>query len=220
VVATVTALEHRDRVASLFFVDPLLPVDGWAGRILPTLEMAAAALSKDWTVDDIMLGLGLTSRRKAQAVAARGSALLLGTTVLEDLRSESALAADDFRRIDCPVSAVFGTASEMYPMAEVLQATVPQTTFHTIPGADHLQVFAHAPEIERLIRAHLGLPPPDPFRSRPDPDRTAGAARGSLPPPAAEPRAWLVTDQGAEQAGESSGKRSGERMAEPFDAGR
>ena len=161
VVAIATVLEHRDRVASLFFVDPLLPLDGWPSRVLPTLEMGAAALSKDWTVDDIMLGLGLTSRRKAQAVAERGSALLLRTTLLDDLRSESALTAEDFGRIDCPVTAVFGTASEMYATAGPLQAMVPQTSLHTIPDADHLQVFGHAPEIEGLIRDHLGLPLPE-----------------------------------------------------------
>jgi pimeloyl-ACP methyl ester carboxylesterase len=161
VVAISTALEHRDRVASLIFVDPLLPVEGWAGRILPTLEMAAAALSKDYTVEDIMVGLGLPSRRKAQAVAARGSALLLGTTLLEDLRREPALPPQDFARIDCPVTAVFGTASEMYPTAGALQQMVPQAAVHTIADADHLQVFGHAPEIERMIREHLGLPLPD-----------------------------------------------------------
>jgi len=161
VVATVTALEHRDRVASLFFVDPLLPTEGWPSRILPTLELGAAALSKEWTVEDIMAGLGLPSRRKAQAVAERGSALLLGTTLLDDLRSEPALPDEAFGRIDCPVTAVFGTASEMYASAGPLQAMVPQTQVHTIADADHLQVFGHAPEIERLIRLHLDLPLPE-----------------------------------------------------------
>jgi pimeloyl-ACP methyl ester carboxylesterase len=163
VVATATALapEHRDRVASIVFVDPLLPLDGWAARILPTLEVAAEALSKDFTVEDIMVGLGLPSRRKAQAVAARGSALLLGTTLLDDLRDEPSLPPEDFARIDCPVTAVFGTASEMYATAGPLQQMVPQTDLHTIADADHLQVFGHAPEIERLIREHLGLPLPD-----------------------------------------------------------
>jgi pimeloyl-ACP methyl ester carboxylesterase len=160
-VATATALAHRDRVASLLFVDPLLPTDGWVDRILPTLELAAAALGREHTVDDIMVGLGLPSRRKARAVAERGSALLLGTTLLDDLRREPALAEDDFARIDCPVTAVFGTASEMCAAAGPLQAMVPQAKVHTIPDADHLQVFGHAPEIERLIREHLGLPLPE-----------------------------------------------------------
>jgi pimeloyl-ACP methyl ester carboxylesterase len=161
VVATATALEHPERVASLIFVDPLLAMDGWTARILPTLEMAAVALSKDYTVEDIMAGMGLTSRRKAAAVAARGSALLLGTTVLDDLRREPSLAAEDFARIDQPVTAVFGTASDMFPMAGRLLEWVPQTALHTIPDADHLAVFGHAPEIEGLIRQHLGLPLPE-----------------------------------------------------------
>jgi pimeloyl-ACP methyl ester carboxylesterase len=161
VVATATALARPDRVSSLFYVDPLLALPGWTGRILPTLEMAAAALDKDYTVEEIMAGLGLTSRRKAAAVAARGKALLVGTTLLDDLRAEGDLGPEDFGRVGCPVAAVFGDRSEMYPTASTLTKYVPQTRLHVIAGADHLSVFGHAPEIEGLIRSFLGLPAPE-----------------------------------------------------------
>ena len=154
-VATVTAMQHPDRVASLFLLDPLFSSDGWTRRILPSLEAGAAMLSRDHTVDEVMAALGLTSRRKAQAIAERAQRLLVGTTLLDDLRGEQALGADDYARIRCPVSAVFGTASEMLPLADVLRAYVPAAMIHTIAGADHLGIFGRTRELDALIRGHV-----------------------------------------------------------------
>ena len=157
-VAVVAAMRHPDRVASLFLLDPVFPVPGWPERILPMLEVAAAQLSGNYTVEDVMAALGGSSRRKAQAVAARAERLLLGTTLLDDVRREPALGPDDYARIACPVQAVYGDRSEMYPLAEELTALVSGATVHVIPGADHLSVFGHTREVGALIRAALGLP--------------------------------------------------------------
>jgi pimeloyl-ACP methyl ester carboxylesterase len=180
VVATATALAHPDRVDSLFYVDPLLPLPGWTERTLVTLEAAAAALDKDYTVEEIMAGLGLTSRRKAAAVAARGKALLVGTSLLDDVRREGSLGADELGRIACPVAAVFGDRSEMYPTAATLTEHVPQTRLHVIAGADHLSVLGHAPEIEGLIRELLDLPAPERDRPNAGALTTGSAATGDV----------------------------------------
>jgi pimeloyl-ACP methyl ester carboxylesterase len=154
-VATVMAMEHPDRVASLFLLDPLFSTDGWTQRILPTLEAGARMLSRDYTVDEVMAALGLQSRRRAEAIAERAHRLLVGTTLLDELRREPALGADDYARIRCPVSAVHGTASEMYPLAEVLRTYLPAATFHTIADVDHLQIFGCTRELDALIRGHV-----------------------------------------------------------------
>ena len=154
-VATVMAMEHPDRVASLFLLDPLFSTEGWTQRILPTLEAGARMMSRDYTIDEVMTALGLTSRRKAEAVAGRAERLLVGTTLLDDLRSENALGAEDYARIRCPVSAVYGTASEMFPLADVLRTYVPSATIHTIDGADHLGIFGRTKELDPLIRGHV-----------------------------------------------------------------
>lgn len=157
-VAVVAAMRHPDRVASLFLLDPVIPVPGWPRRILPMLEAAAAQLSGDYTVEDVMAALGGSSRRKAQAVSQRAERLLLHTTLLDDVRSEPALGPDDYGRIACPVQAVYGDRSEMFPLAEQLTALVPAAEVHVIPGADHLSVFGHTREVGALIRAAVGLP--------------------------------------------------------------
>lgn len=157
-VAIATAVRHPQRVASLFLIDPVVPVDGWPQRILPMLESAAAQLRGDYTIEDVMAALGGVSRRKAAAVAERAERLLLATTVLDDVRAEVALGDDDFARLTCPVLAVYGDRSEMFPLGDELQARVPGARIHVVPGADHLSVFGHTRELVDQIRAFVGLP--------------------------------------------------------------
>ena len=157
-VAIATAVRHPQRVASLFLIDPVVPVDGWPQRILPMLESAAAQLRGDYTIEDVMAALGGVSRRKAAAVAERAERLLLATTVLDDVRAEVALGDDDFARLTCPVLAVYGDRSEMFPLGDELQARVLGARIHVVPGADHLSVFGHTRELVDQIRAFVGLP--------------------------------------------------------------
>jgi pimeloyl-ACP methyl ester carboxylesterase len=160
-VTVTAAARHPGRVASLFLVDPVLPVPGWVERILPMLEPAAEQLRGDYTVEDVQAALGGVSRRKAAAVAERAERLLVHTTVLDDVRSEVPLDRREFARIRCPVAAVYGDRSEMLPLAESLPLLVPRARVHMVPGADHLSVFGHTRELSALIRRHVGLPAAD-----------------------------------------------------------
>ena len=155
-VVTRVAMDHPERVASLFLLDPLFASDGWIDRILPTLEGAAALVDRDYTVDEVMEALGgVVTRRKAALVAERAHRLLVRTSILDELRKEPDLGAAEHARIRCPVSAVYGTVSEMLPLADVLQAYVPHTVLHHIEGADHLGIFHRTREVGDLIRHHL-----------------------------------------------------------------
>jgi len=158
-VTVTAAARHADRVASLSLVDPVLPLPGWPERILGMLEPAAAQLAGHYTVEDVMAALGGVSRRKAVAVARRAERLLLGTSLLDDVRGEEPLAERDFARIECPVLAVYGDRSEMLPQADALAVLVPQARVRLIGGADHLSVFGHTRELEALIRQAVGLAP-------------------------------------------------------------
>ena len=158
VVAIATAARHPQRVASVFLIDPVVPVSGWPRSVLAMLEPAAAKLSGEYTIDDVMAALGGASRRKAAAAAERAERLLLNTTLIDDVRGEPALADDEFARIACPVLAVYGDRSEMYPLADELRARVPGAGVHVIAGADHLSVFGHTRELGDQIRRFVGLP--------------------------------------------------------------
>ena len=158
-VVVTAAARHAARVASLFLLDPVLPVPGWPERVLALLEPAAARLAGDYTIEDAMAALGGVSRRKAAAAARRAERLLLGTTLLDDVRAEGPLAPGDFAGIDCPVLAVYGERSEMVPQAGALVALVPHAEVRLIEGADHLSVFGHTRELVALIRQAVGLAP-------------------------------------------------------------
>jgi len=158
-VAVTAAAHHPGRVASLFLLDPVLPVPGWAERVLVMLEPAATRLAGDYTVEDVQLALGGVSRRKAAAVAQRAERLLVHTTILDDVRSEGPLDQREFARIRCPVTAAYGDRSEMLPLADGLGLLVPRARVHLVPGADHLSVFGHTRVLSDLIRRHVGLPP-------------------------------------------------------------
>jgi pimeloyl-ACP methyl ester carboxylesterase len=160
-VAMTAAARHPGRVASLFLVDPVVPVAGWTAPLLAMLEPAAASLRGDYTVEDVQAALGGVSRRKAAAAAQRAERLLVRTTVLDDVRAEGPLDRREFARIRCPVLAVYGDRSEMLPLADALPLLLPRAQLHLVPGADHLSVFGHTRELGDLIRRHVGLPPAD-----------------------------------------------------------
>jgi len=151
-VALAAAMQAPERVEAAFLVDPLVPHGEWPNRILPMFDSAADVLRGEYTLDEVMVSLGTTSRRRAASAAQRAERLLLGTTILDDLRAEPPLDAADFARIACPVEAVFGTDSEMYPTAATLKDLVPTVQLHTIVGADHLGIFSHTRELTDLLQ--------------------------------------------------------------------
>lgn len=154
-VSIAASVAQPARVASLFLIDPVVPIIGWTRQILATLETAAERLRAPVTPEEAREAFGISSRRKAAAAAERARRLLLGTSLLDDLRRERAFTMEEFARITGPVSAVFGTESEMFRLADPLVALLPDTRVHTIAGAAHLEVFGHTRELIRLIRLHL-----------------------------------------------------------------
>ena len=154
-VTVAAAVQQPRRVASLFLIDPVIPVAGWTQPIVATLDPAAERLRSPISAEEAREVLGVASRRKAVAAAERARRLLLGTTLRDDLRAERAFGLDEFARITGPVGAVFGTESDMFRLADQLVALVPAAQVHTIDGASHLEVFGHTSELVRLIRLHL-----------------------------------------------------------------
>jgi pimeloyl-ACP methyl ester carboxylesterase len=157
-VGVVAAIEHPDRIASLFLIDAQLPVPGWTDLFLPPLERIAEALQGDYRLDQVMQLFDLTSRRKAALLVERGKRLLLDTTLLDDLRTEPPLEPADFAGVRCPVLAVYGERSEIRDMADVLPTLVPHAKVEITPGADHKATFLQPGELRSLIRRFVGLP--------------------------------------------------------------
>ncbi len=64
-------------------------------------------------------------------------ALLNGTTIVNDLACGGSIEPDDLRRIQCPVLAVYGEASELIGAVDVLRASVGDLTLAIFPGLAH-----------------------------------------------------------------------------------
>jgi pimeloyl-ACP methyl ester carboxylesterase len=159
-VATVTAIRHPERVASLVYADGVLPVPGWTRRhILPWLESGFDTLGSECTEDDLAALFVGMPRRKLDAMARRGRAMLQDTTMFEDVRAEPALDPAEYAAIACPVSAIYGGASEMLYLAEPLRSFVPGAAVHVIPGANHGDIYYRTRELGAVLRECLGLPP-------------------------------------------------------------
>jgi pimeloyl-ACP methyl ester carboxylesterase len=159
-VATVTAIRHPERVASVVYADGVLPVPGWTRRhIMPWLEQGMDTLASDCTEDDVAALFAGVPRRKLDALARRGRRMLLDTTMFDDVRNEPALDPAEYAGISCPVSAIYGGRSEMLYLADVLIEHVPHATIHVVPGANHGDIYYRTRELGDLLRLAVGLPP-------------------------------------------------------------
>ncbi|HET6949936.1 MAG TPA: alpha/beta hydrolase [Acidimicrobiales bacterium] len=140
-IAVTAAALRPDAVASLSLIDAQVPVPGWGDHLAEPLELAADGLRGDYTTQQIMDVVNVSSARRAAALAKRASKLLLETSLLADLRAEPGLAPADYARIACPVLGLFGDESPILPVASRLREILPAAEIRILPGANHYQVF-------------------------------------------------------------------------------
>lgn len=150
-VAAAMALEHPQRVASLGLIEGLIPHPGWGGLVARTMEQAADKLRHGLTADQAMAELGISSRRKAVAMAERARRLLVETTMLEDVRSETDWDHSDYARISCPVLGLYGDRSDIYGLTSLLATNVPDVRIHTLEGLGHMEVFWYPQRLRDVI---------------------------------------------------------------------
>jgi pimeloyl-ACP methyl ester carboxylesterase len=167
-VAWLAACRHPDRVASVTLVEGMVPAAGWTVPIVSLLERVAQALERGTSTEEAMRALGLTSARRADAIAGRVRRLLDGTSLLDDLRREPELAGDHLRPIACPVLGIYAAGSDFHPLADLVQALLPAAQVHTLPDADHCNVLERTRGIRALVEpfveraAHPGPAAPEP----------------------------------------------------------
>lgn len=162
-IATLMAIRHPDRVASLSLVDGIVPVDGWKEFVDHTFgrfeRWLNGASSREEAIEQAMEGWGIT-RRRAANLTDRVGRLLRNTTLAADLRRETDMPREDLRQITCPVMGIYGDESEIFHLTETLPQYVPDIRIHVIPGGDHLSVFWHTEELRTYVRQFIGLPEP------------------------------------------------------------
>ena len=130
------AITHPDRVAGIVLVEGhYAPVAGsaWEEDMANTLTAGAMRLERD----DMPQQAFKLGHRKLVRFVRTADALLNGTTMIDDLACGRSMEADDLRRIECPVLAVYGAASELIGAAELLRENVADLTLEIYPGLAH-----------------------------------------------------------------------------------
>jgi pimeloyl-ACP methyl ester carboxylesterase len=168
-IATAATILYRDRVASLSLLDGIVPLPGWEKSFFETVErdervieeFKARGMSLEEIAEEIIRWVieetGV-SRRRAANTAERIIRMFENTTLREDISNEVVFAEHDISRIQCPVLGVYGDKSELYHLIDLLPRLVKDVRVHTLPGADHLDVYWRINEIRPLVREFLGLP--------------------------------------------------------------
>jgi len=156
VVAMRTALLAPDRVAGVVLVEAACggaAGELWFEDIVNTLSVAALGLEFDRTQDQLVT-LG---QRKIARLAGNASALLNGTTLIDDLGSGPALSEQDLRNVTCRVLGVFGAESELVGAAAELAEHIPRCTLHVIPGLGHTVLREATDELLATVLDWLGV---------------------------------------------------------------
>lgn len=172
-IAMAAAIRHPDRLASVTLLDGAVPVADWVDNVVAqvydfetwmreaeaqgkTAEELEAAIIRRAT-KKAMDEHGVT-RRRAQATAQRVAKLFHRTSVRDDFKAERAYSREEFARVTCPVLGIYGDKSDLYKLTDMLPDLLSDVTLHTIPGADHLDVYWRLEETRPLIREFIGLP--------------------------------------------------------------
>lgn len=151
VIGVAEARQRPDRVASLTLIEGMIPHVGWSDVVSAMVSQAADELSQGYTAEQAMDASGISSPRKAMAMARRAERLFLETSLREDINDGWALDDDDLAGIRCPVLGVYGDQSHLFSLAGVLPHLFPAARVHTVLGANHLQVFLHVRTLKALI---------------------------------------------------------------------
>lgn len=164
-IATVAAVRHPDRVASLSLLDGIVPTPGWEEALAGTVGnfnlFLDESMSDEEHIERIIKDYGV-SRRRATNVSRRVRRVLENTTLRQDLLAERPLGDDELAGISCPVLGVYGDESEIFWLVDRLPGLIPSIDIHIIPNADHVSVFWwHTQELRVLVRRFIGLPTPD-----------------------------------------------------------
>jgi pimeloyl-ACP methyl ester carboxylesterase len=135
-VALEFARRFPERAAGLVLVDGHLGHDGFAERMAQTLSLrgddadrAIARTFQHWP--------GQSSPRKRAKLVEQARSLVLGTSLVEDLKATRPLAARDFARIETPTLALYGERSDIVDESAPLLASMPCCTLEVLPGCTH-----------------------------------------------------------------------------------
>lgn len=130
------AARFPERSRGVVLIDGHVGESGWARRMAATLELQGDERDRQ-IATSFQSWLGRHSEKKSNRLARNASALVHGTTLVEDMKSSDTLSDDELRRVKCPVLALYGETSDLRPAAERVAALLPSCELRILPGCTH-----------------------------------------------------------------------------------
>lgn len=154
------AVRHPERVASLFMIEALYALEGWAHEITGELDTAIFGLGNT----DMLEWFDQQQSRKLSRFQASTDDLLSGTTLLDDLGRTVPLTRDDLASLQCPVVALYGDKSDVLERGRALAELVPNCQLHVLPEVSHFILMEAGKFVEFYLLDLLGVDaePPSP----------------------------------------------------------
>ncbi len=143
------ALNFPQRVERLILVEaPLPPSEITALTEFAKLDPAQMVQSMPDQLQAMVASGGRRARRFVTALAE----LVAGTTILNDLRAQPDITDQQLAKISCPVLAIYGKQSACRPVADRLQATLPDCHSVLIDGGHFLPLESPDQLLENMNR--------------------------------------------------------------------
>ena len=148
------AARHPDRTAGLVLVDGHLGGEGFAAQMVETLSLEGEARDQR-IAESFSQWLGRHSARKRNRLAETAKALVHGTSLIADIRSDPPITDAELARIRAPALLLYGEASDLAPEARRLAATLPAAELHWLPGCTHSVLWEATEELKAAIVAFV-----------------------------------------------------------------
>jgi pimeloyl-ACP methyl ester carboxylesterase len=151
-IALAFAASHPSRVASVALIDAHTGAAGFGEEMAKTLSLEGEERDRQIAAS-FARWLGRHSARKRTRLAENASALVYGTSLVEDLREGAELDDSTLRAIAAPVLALYGEHSDVRARGERIAAKLPRCEIEIIPGCTHSVLWeATGPVRDRVLR--------------------------------------------------------------------
>ena len=159
------AARFPERARGVALIDGHVGESGWAHKMAATLALTGEERDRQIAVS-FESWLGRHSEKKSNRLARSASALVYGTSLVEDMKSSDALTEAEIRCVTAPVLALYGETSDLRPAAERVASLLPSCDLRILPGCTHSVLWeataAVRDAITGWIAAQLAGPPAPP----------------------------------------------------------
>jgi pimeloyl-ACP methyl ester carboxylesterase len=130
------ASQFPERTAGLVLVDGHLGNDGFAERMVRTLSLRGEEADRTIT-ESFRHWLGRESPRKRSRLIDQARALVLETSLVDDMRATRPLERSDFSGIRARTLALYGEHSDIVEESRPLLDSMPSCTVNVLPACTH-----------------------------------------------------------------------------------